>query len=138
MGKYEILPHISDVRVKVSADSLKELFKTALAGLNSIIKNDFNKSNTAIQLCETLNIDSMNISTLLIDFLSEILTLSHMHKALFEISSFLELKDNHLKAGITGHKVNGFDEDIKAVTYTETEIILNQENQYEAVIVMDI
>jgi SHS2 domain-containing protein len=138
MGKYEMLPHISDVRVKVSAETLKELFEAALTGMNSIIKNDFDKSKTEAGLKEILNINSMNISTLLVDFLSEILTLSHTHKALFVIFSFLQFNDNHLNAKLTGYKVDGFDEDIKAVTYTETEIIMNKENQYEAVIVMDI
>lgn len=138
MGKYEILPHISDVRVKVTGENLIELFTAALKGLNSIIINDLNKSELIGQLSETLNIDSMNISTLLVDFLSEILTLSHMHKALFEILSLQVLDSSHLKAELTGFPVDGFDEDIKAVTYTETEIITNKENQYEAVIVMDI
>lgn len=138
MGKYEILPHISDVRVKATAESLEELFTAALAGLNSIIKNDFDKSEMMGRLSEALNIESMNISTLLVDFLSEILTLSHMHKALFEISLFQEFDGNHLKAELTGYPVEGFDEDIKAVTYTETEIMKNKKNQYEAVIVMDI
>jgi SHS2 domain-containing protein len=75
---------------------------------------------------------------LLIDFLSEILTLSHMYKSLYDSISFQSLTNSNLIAEIKGKKINGFDEDIKAVSYTETNIKKNENGLLEAIVVFDI
>lgn len=62
-----------------------------------------------------LELASLDISSLLIDFLSTILTLSYENKAIF-----------------------CFDKDIKAVTYHEAEVKKNDQGKYETTIVFDI
>ncbi len=137
MKKFEILPHTADVRLKVTGDSLEELFTAALEGMNKIIKNDCGNRSHA-EYIEKIKIDSADESMLIIDFLSEVLTLSHKNKVIYCVKTFNKLESNELEIIIEGNKVDGFDEDIKAVTYTEAEIIKNNLNEYEIIIVFDI
>lgn len=138
MHEFVILPHTSEVRIKVSADSLQELFLAALEGMNSIIKNEFTREMSLMNYRDVIEVRSKDESMLLIDFLSEILTLSHQYKAIFHSVNFKELNGTNLTADIEGDRVDGFDEDIKAVTYTEAEIIKNENGQFETLIVFDI
>ena len=138
MRKFEILPHTADLRLKVTADSVNGIFKSALDGMSSIIKNNCFKDDTDITLSEKIDINSLDESTLLIDFLSEILTLSHSKKAVYKIKNIEKLASTGIIAVIEGKKLDGFDEDIKAVTYTESEIMMNSDGLYEAIIVFDI
>jgi SHS2 domain-containing protein len=138
MQKFDILPHIADIRLKVSADTLNGLFKAALDGMNFIMKNKFTEVNTSGEFRSKIEIISLDVSMLLIDFLSEVLTLSHKNKACYKINGFEILDNSKITAVIEGSRVDGFDEDIKAVTYTEAEIVKNNLKQYETIIVFDI
>lgn len=137
MRSHKILGHIADVRLKVEGDSLEELFTAALEGMTDIIKNKIcNADEFPVE--EKIEVKSSNATNLLIDFLSEILTHSHIDHNVFCKIEFEELTENSLKANIQGIKVDGFDEDIKAVTYHEANVVKNEKGNYETVIVFDI
>lgn len=137
MRNYEIIPHTSDFRFRVIGNDLKELFIASMEGMNSVIK--ISKIKTIeYDFIENININSNDSSMLLIDFLSELLTLCHTKKAVFDSIDFVNLNETNLVAEIKGNEVDGFDEDIKAVTYTETNIAKNDNGLLEAVIVFDI
>jgi protein archease len=138
MKNFELLPHTADIRLKVSGSGYEELFAAALEGMNYIIKNDFDKTSTLMNFRDVINVESVDRSTLLIDFLSEVLTLSHQYKAIYRTLKFRILEEKLLLADIEGKQVEGFDEDIKAVTYTEANIKKNENGLYETVIVFDI
>ncbi|RPI15009.1 MAG: archease [Ignavibacteriae bacterium] len=137
MREFEVLPHIADIRLKVKAGSVEELFQAAVEGMNSIIRGDrnINEKSTAY---EVIIIDSVDTSILLIDLLSEILTLTHSRKNLYYISEINKLTDKHINCSLFGYEIDGFDEDIKAVTYTEANIIRTPNNIFETIIVFDI
>jgi len=135
---FEVLPHTADTRLKVTADTLNGLFQTALEGMNSKLKNAFKETESTGEFNKKIVIKSLDESMLLIDFLSEVLTLSHKNKACYKITGFEILDSTKLTAVIEGTRVFGFDEDIKAVTYNETKIIKNELNHYETIIVFDI
>src|SRR5512147_1783475 len=105
MNRFQILPHTADVRLKVTGDSLEELFTAALEGMNKIIKNDY-KAGSHVQYTEKISIDSADASMLIIDFLSEVLTLSHKNKALYYIKAFNKLEHNKLEIILEGNKVD--------------------------------
>jgi len=137
MKKYEIIPHTSDVRLKVNGLNLEELFRNALEGMNSIIDGEKipGKEGLIIDEIESFADDA---SLLLVDFLSGTLTLTHTKKAIFDTVRFSSLNENYFKAVISGYPVNGFEEDIKAVTYGETNIVKNIQGYFETVILFDI
>ncbi len=137
MKSFEILPHTSDFRLKIRGVNMEELLNAALNGMNSVIKKSL--KNSAINISQkNITINSRDPSMLLIDFLSEVLTLSHTKKSIFTDVVFHEIKNNYLNFSLNGFNVDGFDEDIKAVTYTETEINKNEDGLLEAIIVFDI
>lgn len=137
MRRYSYLEHISDIRLKVEAESVEELFKAALEGMNSIIAGA-----AAEGLPETLEmriyVESMDYTCLLVDFLSEVLLLTQSHYSIFSRIEIESLSSSRLEAVLHGSRAEGFEEDIKAVTYHEAEIVKNSQGNYESVVVFDI
>lgn len=136
MRKYELISHIADVRLRVEADSLPELFVAAIEGMNSIIKEK--REERKEKSSKIIKIQSPDKTALLIDFLNEVLYQSQANKEIYTEVKFLEFSETALKAEIYGQKVEEFDEDIKAVTYHEAEIVKNERGNFETVIVLDI
>lgn len=136
MRSFQILEHTSDIRLKLTADTYAELFLAALEGMNSVIKGEANFISVEPQL--TIELKSLDISMLLVEFLSEILLLSEKNKCLYFITEFTELTDYKIICTVSGFHPEVFAEDIKAVTYTEVNIIKNSSGLYETNLVFDI
>ena len=125
------------MRLKVNGLNLEELFRNALEGMNSIIEGEKIQKKD-VPIADELESFADDASLLLVDFLSGILTLTHTKKAIFDNVRFSSLNENYFKAEISGFPVTGFDEDIKAVTYSETNIVKNIEGYFETIILFDI
>ena len=136
MFSFEILPHTSDFRLKITGNSQKELFTGAISGMNSVLKTIDIYEKGEISL--NIEIQSDDTSMLIIDFLSEVLSLSYIKKAIFNDIQFRELTEKKVIANIMGISVDGFDEDIKGVSYSEIEIKRNEVGELEAIVVFDI
>ncbi len=70
---------------------------------------------------EKITIKSLNLNTLLVDFLNEILAKSQIEKVIYFVEK-IKIAGNKLQAELSGTKVDKFDEDVKAVTYHEVDI----------------
>lgn len=138
MVPFTILPHTADIRLKVQGKTHKELFQNALLGMNEIIRKGYCKQYRKYPIKKNISIKSFDTTSLLIDFLSEILTETQINQALFCLVKFNKLDKYNLQAQIFGDKVDGFDQDIKAVTFTEANIIVNMNGFLETVVVFDI
>lgn len=138
MKLYTIIPHVADVRLRIEADTMQELFAAALEGMAQISKRDFCATPRTFSLEHAVSITAPDTTALLIDFLSEALTYSHVERAIFCKAKFAKLNPTALKAIIAGSKTNSFDKDIKAVTYHEAEVKENNKGHYETMIVFDI
>lgn len=136
MKKFEILPHTADLRIKAFGATKKELFKNSLIGMSSFIKKSIINRNPEIE--KEIKIQSTDINNLLIDFLSEVLTLSDINQEVYFDVKFNKFSDTELEAKIFGVRVDEFDEDIKAVTYHEINIKKNKDGLLEATVVYDI
>lgn len=133
---YNILEHPADIKLKITADSVEELFIGALKGMAEILalKEDLTKE----KIEKRIKVSSLDTSSLLVDFLSEVLTLSDIEDGVFNEIKIESLKENKIEAEITGFRVKKFKEEIKAVTYHQLEIKINNQNQFEAEILFDI
>lgn len=138
MKSFSILSHTADVRLKVEGTTLEELFESSLEGMNKIISQKNYPDDLESSFWETIAVTSSDVTTLLIDFLSQVLTKTHIHCAVFFKMEFRQLTENYLEADIYGIKIDSFGEDIKAVTYHEAEVQRNKKGNYETVIVFDI
>ena len=118
---YELKPHQAGVRIFVKAETLEQLFSDALSGLAKVV---YHKEIDKQKLFENkeIEIESIDSTVLLIDFLSEVLSLMHQNKTVFCIVEFEQLTESYLKCKVRGFKINGFDEDVKGVTYHEADI----------------
>lgn len=137
MRSYRALPHTGDIRVSVMGDSLKELFTAGLEALSHVLKRGGCR-DTKYTIVEEITLVSPDVTTLLVDFLSAVLTSSYEKKALFCTVDFKTFGETELLADISGIQVTSFSEDIKAVTYHEANVERNERGIYKTVIVLDI
>lgn len=137
MKPYTVIAHTADIRLKVTGRDLEEIFKNALIGMSNILQKDFCKKSAKYLIKEKISIISTDSTTLLIDFLSKVLTLSSIKKAIFCRMEIIKFQTNYLEAEVLGNRVESFDHDIKAVTYHEAEIKkINKD--IETIIIFDI
>ncbi len=135
ISEYEILAHQADVRILAKGSDYEKLLRAALNGLCKIMLHDGKVRQPLIT--KQITVESTDITGLLVDFLSEVLSLSHQNKVLFCEVKFEKLTECYLKAEIRGYRVDGFDDDVKAVTYHEAEVSFSEE-VYRTIIVLDI
>lgn len=133
---YRILPHPADVRLEIIASSKKELFEGALKGMASILSQEKGLNNYEVK--KQIEVQSLDLNTLLVDFLSEVLAKSDIYHCVFRKIKILKMNDKSILAELEGKKVKRFDEEIKAVTYHGLQIQQNKKGEYEAIILFDI
>jgi SHS2 domain-containing protein len=138
MKTFKVLPHTADVRLWIEADSPEELFSSALEGMAGLIKESQTELQEGKRVEDSIKLEAPDVTALLIDFLSSVLTLTHERKAVFTEVSFDELNETSLKCTIKGFETDGFDDDIKAVTYHEANVRKNIAGKFETMIVFDI
>ncbi|OGZ31743.1 MAG: hypothetical protein A3H02_01610 [Candidatus Niyogibacteria bacterium RIFCSPLOWO2_12_FULL_41_13] len=132
---YQVLGHIADLRLKVLAKNKEELFKQALKGMAEVLKEKLPEKE---KILKEIAVDSADQTSLLVDFLNEVLYDAYANKAVFQAVEFEVFEKNKLKGKIFGYKVKkGFDKDIKAVTYHGAEIKKTDGN-FEVILIFDI
>ena len=91
MKSYQILPHVADIRLKVEADNLPELFMAAIEGMMTIIKES--KAEEQEREKRIIEVESADATSLLIDFMNDILYQSHTNKEIYTEVNFLEFSE---------------------------------------------
>lgn len=139
MGRYSFLPHTADLRLFVEASTHEELFRLALEGMNRIMHTHYEQAlrNTKTTR-HTLSLCSSDISSLLIDFLSEVLTLSHIHKALYHTLESLSLHETALDATLLSQPIIHIEKEIKAVSYHGANVSRDTQGLFYTTIIFDI
>ncbi|UCD61819.1 MAG: archease [Flavobacteriaceae bacterium] len=130
--------HTADVEIEVSGCTLQELFTKSLDAMCDILKEGGCKTITHFDCSIRVAISANDCTSLLIDFLSEVLSLSNIQKSLFCNVYFSELTENKLEAQLFGIWFDHFDREIKGVTYHEARVKKNDENNWETHIIFDI
>ncbi len=139
MKNFEILEHTADIKIKARASTKEELFEVVTEALCEIMYPGFKKSQPA-EFTEkhNFNIESVDSSALLIELLSEQLSLMHTYNILLPKVEIALLEEDKIAGHFYGYEIESFHEDVKAVTYHEAELKVNQEKQYEIIILLDI
>lgn len=132
---YELVNHIADVRLRVEAASVEELFRDAVRGLYAVMH-----AHTAGGAPVTRRIvveESADRTALLVDFLNEVLQRAHIARECFHDARFTRLDEWNAVAELTGVAPAEFEEDVKAVTYHEADV--REENgAWTTMLVLDI
>ena len=134
MKKYEILEHKADLKIRAFGKTKEEVF------LNMLLAMTENQRPEILpeKVKKEIKISSPELSSLLVDFLSEALYLTQVNKEIYNNVKYKKFTDTELKAELIGQKVERFGEDIKAVTYHNLNIRQREDGIWEATILFDI
>ncbi len=140
--KYEILPHPAELRMRIYGKTIEELFINATEAMAQILSSKIKNLKTKNQKPKTkIKIQSMDINSLLVDFLNEILAKAQINQCVYLVSSIkyqvLNEKEYQLEVELISYPIERFDEDIKAVTYQDVDIKLKV-NVWQTDLVFDI
>ena len=141
-NKYKILPHVADVKVQAFGRTKEELFLNAMKGMNAVLQPQIKSPKPASpagrsKVKNKIEVKSVDLNALLVDFLSEVLYLIQTNKEVYDEVKFNKFSDTELDGELSGVKVESFGEDIKAVTYHGLKIE-KKNNYYQATILFDI
>jgi SHS2 domain-containing protein len=137
MRSHTPISHTSEAGLHLEASSLEELFLAGLEGIAQHLVPDI-LGNWSPGVSVPVTLASVDQTALLIDFLSEALTLGHIQRAVFYSAPDLKVDGNSLTATLIGEPVERFDDDIKAITYHGAEIRRNQDGSFETIVIFDI
>lgn len=136
--KIEYLPHTADIRMKIEGESLEELFQAGLLGMSRILNEQGCGKAKQLSKRAVISITAPDLTCLIVDFLSEVLSISFTEKALFCKMEDVKISKNEVSVTLWGTEMTALDEEIKAVTYHEAQVDRNASNKWETRIVFDI
>jgi SHS2 domain-containing protein len=136
-SSFKYLAHTADIRLQAKSETLPELFSTCLKGMNELLKPGFCHNKTLPESAK-IQLEAADSTVLLVNFLSEILTLSYLNHTMYCECQITKMTDNEIRGILKGEKIIGFDNDIKAVTFHEADVHMNKYGDFETVIVFDI
>lgn len=134
--KYKILEHKADLKIKVFGATKEELFKNAMVGMfeGARYEKEFKSQESKVKI----KIFSTDLTSLLVDFLSEILYLVETKGLVFEKINFKKFSENEIEAELIGKKLKRMGVHIKAVTYHDLDVHQEKDGTWEAIILFDI
>ncbi|OGZ98578.1 MAG: hypothetical protein A3C07_03925 [Candidatus Sungbacteria bacterium RIFCSPHIGHO2_02_FULL_47_11] len=138
---FEILPNTADIRIKIWGRTLQELFCNALRGMAAFVEpGTLDAARTALKEKWDIKVEALDLTSLFVKFLSEVIARSDTENTVYLGARFKKFGENFLEGKLLGIKVeDGFEKEIKAVSYQEVDIKKNSETGlYETVLVFDI
>jgi SHS2 domain-containing protein len=122
----------------IEGETLQELFKAGVKGMANILNENICDHSYRFNSKTRIKTNSSDYTNLLIDFLSEVLTHTYTNKTIYCKINVLSLEKYNIVADVLGVETNDLDEEIKAVTYHEAEVIRNKNNLWETCVIFDI
>lgn len=133
---YKVLPHTADVKIKVTAKNLEELFSEAILAMFNIMKPTF--SSRAKKVKRKIKMSSFDRDSLLVDVLSAVLTSADVNNEAYKEAKVSFPRQWEANVELIGASVSSYKEDeIKAVTYHGLKIV-ETESGFEVEIIFDI
>jgi len=135
MKPYKILEHKADLKIRAYGRTKKELFSNFLLAMAESQKTEAASDEKTKR---EIRIKSLDLPSLLVDFLNEVLYLSQVNKETYFDFKFKKFNDNELEGELIGQKVRTFGEDIKAATFHNLEIKQTKNKTLEGTVLFDI
>ncbi len=138
-GKFEYLDHTADIAVKVTADSIEDLFIAASDALKDSLAENIKQESAETK---RINLNEYSSEELLVSFLNELNYLFSVKKWLLNsvISISIDKYEKvwRLKTECQGSKASCvYKEEIKAVTFHRMEI-KSENGKFSCILVFDI
>jgi len=135
MKKYEILEHRADLKIRVFGKTKKELFKNALLGMTNSLLGEIKSEKLNPRF---IKIKALDLNSLLVDFLNEVLYLIQINKEIYQKIKFKKFSDTEIQAELLGQKIKRFNLEIKAATYHNLNITQLKNGLWQTTILFDI
>ena len=138
---FEILPHKKGACIKARGHTIQELFSHVLEGLALYLYPDLHHAEKSeSNIIHTVTVEAVDLNSLLVEFLTEIIGYCDMQNAVFTKATFLKLGENFLEAELTGSAMHkGFEKEIKGISYEEIEVKRNPKTKlYETMLVFEV
>jgi protein archease len=132
---FEEIEHTADKALRVHGRSREQLFTAAAAGMNYLMVGA--RIEVDPKISKTLDIDSIDAESLLVDWLSELAFWAETESLVFTRIQWHELTEIRLQATVLGDRVSELEKHIKAVTYHNLKIVQTDEG-LDATIVFDV
>ena len=128
------------VRINAWGKTLNELFGNALRGMAVLMQPTIlTAGEKAKKIKQFLRVEAVDLNTLLVEFLSEVIGRSDIHNLIFTHVTFTHIGDNFLEAELSGVSGGEPEREIKSVSYHDVDIKRNQASGlYETTLVFDI
>lgn len=138
--KFEIIPEDICVRMRVRGKTARDLFRNALAGLAAYMKpGAMSLSKNQRQAREEISIETVDLNSLLVDFLSGVIAHADSRAAVFTGITFKKFGENFLSGELSGIATDQFDNEIRAVSYSDVDIRKNPKTGlYEALLTFEV
>lgn len=138
--KFEILPDGFGVRMRVRGKTVRELFRNALLGVTSYMSPGMAAhAKSDRREHEEIAIDTVDINSLLVDFLSRVVARSDMRNTVFTGVTFKKFGENFLSGQLTGVATDRFENEIRAISYSDVDIRKNPKTGlYETMLTLEV
>ena len=131
---FEEVEHTADIAIRVRGRDLAELFANAAYGMTCQLA-DVDGVEPTVRY--SIALEAYDVETLLVSWLGELLYLGERDGCVFADFDVLEVTPTWLRAVAWGGPVQEHGRHIKAVTFSEMEIVRTGEG-HETVIVFDV
>ena len=133
MKKFEILEHQADLKIRAFGKTKEELFENAMIGMFEGAKCEQDGKD----IKQEINVTSLDIPSLLVDFLSEVLYLSEVNHQVYYQFQFETFTDKNIKGVLLGKRIKNIGIAIKGVTYHDLDIHQGEDKIWQATILFD-
>jgi len=134
MKKFEILEHKADLKIRTFGKDKKELFLNSMIGMFESARYE----GEGQEIKREIKVSSIDLPSLLVDFLSEVLYLSEVNREAYYQLQFQKFTDKNLEGILLGKKLKRVGVIIKGVTYHDLDIHQKEDKTWEATILFDI
>lgn len=134
MKKFEILEHIADLKIRAFGRDKKELFLNAMIGMYRGARYVGKDKKTKREI----TISALDLPSLFVDFLNELLYLTEIHREVYETLQFKKFDNQHVGGILIGKKLKRMGVLIKGATYHQLQIHQKKNGTWEAVVLFDI
>ena len=118
MKKFEVLEHKADLKIRAFGKDKKELFLNAIIGMFGSAKY----KSQGKEIKREIKVSSLDLLSLLVDFLSEVLYLSEVNQEVYHQIQFKKFTIKNLEGILIGKKLKRIGVIIKGVTYHDLDI----------------
>jgi SHS2 domain-containing protein len=132
--RFEEVEHTADIAIRAWGRDLGELFANTAYGMACQLADP---SEVGQIVKQSVELDAYDVETLLVSWLSELLYLGEREECVFTDFDLLEVTPTRLRATVRGGSVHEHRQHIKAVTFSDLEIVQTDEG-YQTVVVFDV